>query len=47
VIPKVHHKHISELPEEYAAALGLTVTRVAKALAKGLATDKRLDDMVH
>lgn len=35
VIPKFHHKHISELPEEYAAALGLVVTRVAKALTKG------------
>jgi len=39
-IPKVHHKHISELPEEYAAALGLVVTRVAKALVKGSVTNK-------
>jgi len=39
VIPKVHHKHISELPEEYAAALGLVVTRVAKALVKGSVTN--------
>ena len=38
VIPKAHHKHISELPEDYAAALGLVVTRVAKAMVKGLAT---------
>ncbi|KAF9778742.1 HIT-like protein [Thelephora terrestris] len=36
VIPKVHLKHISELPEDYAAALGLAVTRVAKALTKFL-----------
>jgi len=36
VIPKVHHKHISELPEEYAAAVGLVVTRVAKAMTKVL-----------
>ncbi|KAF9644531.1 HIT-like protein [Thelephora ganbajun] len=36
VIPKIHHKHISELPEEYAAALGLAVTRIAKALTKVL-----------
>lgn len=35
VIPKVHQKHISELPEDYAAALGLVVTRVSKALTKG------------
>lgn len=36
VIPKVHQKYISELPEDYAAALGLVVTRVAKALTKVL-----------
>ena len=41
VIPKLHHKYISELPEEYAAALGLVVTRVAKALTKGSVTDQR------
>jgi len=35
VIPKIHQKHISALPEEYAAALGLVITRVAKALTKG------------
>lgn len=40
VIPKFHHERISELPEEYAAALGLVVTRVAKALTKGSATDQ-------
>lgn len=40
VIPKVHQKYISELPEDYAAALGLVVTRVAKALTKGRPTDK-------
>jgi len=40
VIPKFHHKHISELPEEYAAALGLVVTRVAKALTKGSVADQ-------
>ena len=38
MIPKVHHSHISELPEEYAAALGIVVTRVAKALTKGSVT---------
>jgi len=36
VIPKFHHKHISELPEEYAAGVGLVVTRVAKAMTKVL-----------
>jgi len=36
VIPKIHQKHLSELPEDYAAALGLVVTRVAKALTKVL-----------
>lgn len=40
VIPKFHHKHISELPEEYASALGSVVTRIAKALATGLATNQ-------
>jgi hypothetical protein len=40
VIPKFHHKRISELPEEYGAALGLVVTRVAKALTKGAITDE-------
>ena len=40
MIPKAHHSHISELPEEYAAALGLVVTRVAKALTKGSVTDE-------
>ena len=39
MVPKAHHKHISELPEEYAAAVGLVVTRVAKALVKGSVTD--------
>jgi len=36
VIPKIHQKRISALPEEYAAALGLVITRVAKALTKVL-----------
>jgi len=40
VIPKFHHKHISELPEEYAAGVGLVVTRVAKAMTKGSSVDK-------
>lgn len=40
VIPKVHQRHISELPGDYAAALGLAVTRVAKALTKGSAIGK-------
>jgi hypothetical protein len=40
VIPKIHLKHISELPEDYAAALGLAVTRVAKALTKCSVTGK-------
>lgn len=35
VIPRIHQERISELPEDYAAALGLVVTRVAKALTKG------------
>ena len=48
VVPKFHHKHISELPEEYAAALGLVVTRVAKALTKGSVADQisRLYDLL-
>lgn len=40
VIPKFHEERISELPEEYAAALGLVVTRVAKALTKGSVADQ-------
>ena len=42
VIPKIHQKHISELPEDFAAALGLVVTRVAKALTRGSAIEKIL-----
>jgi hypothetical protein len=37
VIPKIYWKHISELPEEHATALGVAVTRVSKVLTEGLA----------
>jgi diadenosine tetraphosphate (Ap4A) HIT family hydrolase len=35
VIPKAHYSRISELPEEYAAAVGMAVSKVAKALTLG------------
>jgi len=36
VIPKIHCSRISELPPEYAAATGETVSRIAKALTEVL-----------
>ncbi|KAG7445778.1 HIT-like protein [Guyanagaster necrorhizus] len=36
VIPKVHYARISELPPEFAAALGAGVTKVAHALTQAL-----------
>ncbi|KAF9489538.1 HIT-like protein [Pleurotus eryngii] len=36
VIPKVHCSRISELPSEYAAAVGEVVSKVANALTKAL-----------
>lgn len=35
VIPKEHYSHLSELPEDIAAALGAAVTKLANALTKG------------
>lgn len=32
VIPKAHYSRLSELPEEYASAAGVTLTKVANAL---------------
>ncbi|KAJ7366585.1 HIT-like protein [Mycena albidolilacea] len=36
VIPKAHFSRLSELPPEYAAAVGLAVTKVAHALTQAL-----------
>jgi len=36
VIPKTHCKHVSELPDELAGAVGQAVSKVAKALTKAL-----------
>lgn len=36
VIPKTHCKHVSELPEELAGAVGQAVSKVAKALTQAL-----------
>ncbi|KAK0244029.1 HIT-like protein [Armillaria nabsnona] len=36
VIPKAHYARLSELPPEYAAALGAGVTKVAHALTQGM-----------
>ncbi|KAJ7242815.1 HIT-like domain-containing protein [Mycena haematopus] len=36
VIPKAHFSRISELPTDYAAALGIAVTQVAHALTQAL-----------
>ncbi|KAM6494130.1 hypothetical protein JOM56_010491 [Amanita muscaria] len=35
VIPKAHYSRLSELPEEYASAAGVTLTKVANALTHG------------
>ncbi|KAH6912897.1 HIT-like protein [Coprinopsis sp. MPI-PUGE-AT-0042] len=36
VIPKSHHSRVSELPQEYAAATGEAVSKVAAAITKAL-----------
>lgn len=36
VIPKIHVSRVSELPKEYAAAIGDAVTKVANALTGGM-----------
>ncbi|KAH8104503.1 HIT-like protein [Cristinia sonorae] len=36
VIPKTHYSRVSELPETYAAATGVAVSKVANALAQAL-----------
>ncbi|KAG1809704.1 HIT-like domain-containing protein [Suillus subaureus] len=36
VIPKAHYSRVSELPPEYASAVGQAVTRVANGLTKAL-----------
>ncbi|KAK0201985.1 HIT-like protein [Desarmillaria ectypa] len=36
VIPKVHYARLSELPPEFAAALGAGVTKIARALTQAL-----------
>ncbi|KAF7365429.1 HIT-like protein [Mycena venus] len=36
VIPKAHFRRLSELPAEYAAAVGMAVTKVAHALTQAL-----------
>jgi diadenosine tetraphosphate (Ap4A) HIT family hydrolase len=33
VIPKEHYKRVSALPPEYAAAVGMAVSKVARALS--------------
>lgn len=35
VIPKAHYSRVSELPAEYASAVGQAVTKVANGLTKG------------
>jgi diadenosine tetraphosphate (Ap4A) HIT family hydrolase len=35
VIPKFHCSRISDLPEDYAAAVGIAVSKVAKAITIG------------
>jgi len=35
VIPKTHISHVSDLPPETAAAMGMAVSKVAKALTQG------------
>ena len=35
IIPKIHCSRVSELPQEYAAAIGKAVSRISNALTKG------------
>lgn len=35
IVPKIHCSRVSELPPEYAAALGKAISRISKALTKG------------
>ncbi|KLO05932.1 HIT-like protein [Schizopora paradoxa] len=39
IIPKIHCKHVSELPDELAGAVGQAVSKVAKALTQALDND--------
>ena len=41
MIPKIHCSRISDLPPEYAAATGETISRVGKALTQGMFTRLR------
>ncbi|KAF8742270.1 hypothetical protein AX14_005447 [Amanita brunnescens Koide BX004] len=36
VIPKAHYSRLSELPEEFASAVGVTLTKVANALTQAV-----------
>lgn len=35
IVPKIHCSRVSELPQEYAAAIGKAISRISKALTKG------------
>lgn len=41
VIPKAHYSRVSDLPPEYAGAVGQAVTKVAHGLTKGEGMDDR------
>ncbi|KAI0061656.1 HIT-like protein [Artomyces pyxidatus] len=36
IVPKAHHSRVSELPENYAAALGVAISKVSLALTKAM-----------
>ncbi|KAH9997851.1 HIT-like domain-containing protein [Russula vinacea] len=36
VVPKIHCSRVSELPPEYAAAIGKAISRISKALTKAV-----------
>jgi diadenosine tetraphosphate (Ap4A) HIT family hydrolase len=35
IVPKIHCSRVSELPQEYAAAVGKVISLISKALTKG------------
>ncbi|KAF8500967.1 HIT-like protein [Russula emetica] len=36
IVPKIHCSRVSELPQEYAAAIGKAISRISKALTKAV-----------
>ncbi len=47
VIPKTHVSRVSELPGEFAAACGMVVTKVARAITGGSLHQSLLSPLYH